>query len=55
MYAATTLLSILHTNYMSQVATFVGADASVHMAEEVDNAALNIPRASKHNRGPLLE
>ena len=25
--------------------TFVGADASVHLAEEVSNAALNIPRA----------
>jgi choline transport protein len=28
-----------------QVATFVGADASVHLAEEVTNAAVNIPRA----------
>jgi choline transport protein len=33
--------------FLGNVATFVGADASVHMAEEVDNAALNIPRASK--------
>lgn len=31
--------------FMGNVATFVGADASVHMAEEVSNAALNIPRA----------
>ncbi|KIV98562.1 hypothetical protein, variant [Verruconis gallopava] len=31
--------------FMGNVATFVGADASVHMAEEVENAALNIPRA----------
>lgn len=31
--------------FLGNVATFVGADASVHMAEEVDNAALNIPRA----------
>jgi amino acid transporter len=29
----------------NQVATFVGADASVHLAEEVSNAAKNIPRA----------
>lgn len=27
------------------MATFVGADASVHLAEEVSNAAVNIPRA----------
>lgn len=33
--------------FLGNVATFVGADASVHMAEEVENAALNIPRASK--------
>ncbi|KAK0357495.1 hypothetical protein LTR91_008006 [Friedmanniomyces endolithicus] len=31
--------------FLGNVATFVGADASVHMAEEVANAALNIPRA----------
>ena len=31
--------------FMGNVATFVGADASVHLAEEVENAALNIPRA----------
>lgn len=31
--------------FMGQVATFVGADASVHMAEEVEDAARNIPRA----------
>lgn len=31
--------------FMGNVATFVGADASVHMAEEVANAARNIPRA----------
>jgi choline transport protein len=31
--------------FLGNVATFVGADASVHMAEEVENAALNIPRA----------
>lgn len=31
--------------FLGNVATFVGADASVHMAEEVDHAALNIPRA----------
>ncbi|KAI1618659.1 amino acid permease-domain-containing protein [Exophiala viscosa] len=31
--------------FMGNVATFVGADASVHMAEEVSNAAVNIPRA----------
>lgn len=31
--------------FMGNVATFVGADASVHMAEEISNAALNIPRA----------
>jgi choline transport protein len=31
--------------FLGNVATFVGADASVHMAEEVENAALSIPRA----------
>ena len=31
--------------FLGNVATFVGADASVHMAEEISNAALNIPRA----------
>ncbi|ETI27490.1 hypothetical protein G647_09681 [Cladophialophora carrionii CBS 160.54] len=31
--------------FLGNVATFVGADASVHMAEEVENSALNIPRA----------
>lgn len=31
--------------FMGNVATFVGADASVHLAEEVSDAALNIPRA----------
>ncbi|KAF2864464.1 hypothetical protein K470DRAFT_267307 [Piedraia hortae CBS 480.64] len=31
--------------FLGNVATFVGADASVHMAEEVSNSALNIPRA----------
>jgi choline transport protein len=31
--------------FLGNVATFVGADASVHMAEEVDNAAVSIPRA----------
>ncbi|KAF2403109.1 amino acid transporter [Trichodelitschia bisporula] len=31
--------------FLGNVATFVGADASVHMAEEVSNAAVNIPRA----------
>lgn len=30
--------------FMGNVATFVGADASVHMAEEVANAAKSIPR-----------
>jgi choline transport protein len=34
--------------FLGNVATFVGADASVHMAEEVENAAIVIPRASKH-------
>ena len=31
--------------FLGNVATFVGADASVHLAEEVANAAKNIPRA----------
>ena len=31
--------------FLGNVATFVGADASVHMAEEVDRANINIPRA----------
>ena len=31
--------------FLGNVATFVGADASVHLAEEVSNAALTIPRA----------
>ncbi|CZR66518.1 related to GABA transport protein [Phialocephala subalpina] len=31
--------------FLGNVATFVGADASVHMAEEISNAAVNIPRA----------
>lgn len=31
--------------FLGNVATFVGADASVHLAEEVSNANLNIPRA----------
>ncbi|TVY55628.1 Choline transport protein, partial [Lachnellula suecica] len=31
--------------FLGNVATFVGADASVHMAEEVENAAMDIPRA----------
>ncbi|KAJ5092069.1 hypothetical protein NUU61_006939 [Penicillium alfredii] len=31
--------------FIGNIATFVGADASVHMAEEIENAALNIPRA----------
>jgi choline transport protein len=31
--------------FLGNVATFVGADASVHMAEETENASLNIPRA----------
>lgn len=31
--------------FLGNVATFVGADASVHMAEEVSNASINIPRA----------
>jgi amino acid transporter len=31
--------------FLGNVATFVGADASVHMAEETERAAWNIPRA----------
>lgn len=31
--------------FLGNVATFVGADASVHMAEEIENAAVNVPRA----------
>ncbi|RMZ84934.1 hypothetical protein DV738_g238, partial [Chaetothyriales sp. CBS 135597] len=31
--------------FLGNVATFVGADASVHLAEETSNAAKNIPRA----------
>ena len=31
--------------FLGNVATFVGADASAHMAEEVENAAENIPKA----------
>lgn len=31
--------------FLGNVSTFVGADASVHMAEEVSDAALTIPRA----------
>lgn len=31
--------------FIGNVATFVGADASVHLAEETENAARNIPRA----------
>lgn len=31
--------------FIGNIATFVGADASVHMAEEVANAAIVIPRA----------
>lgn len=31
--------------FLGNVATFVGADASVHLAEEVSNPSLNIPRA----------
>jgi len=31
--------------FLGNVATFVGADASVHLAEEVSDAARNIPRA----------
>ncbi|KAI1262204.1 amino acid/polyamine transporter I [Xylariaceae sp. FL1019] len=31
--------------FIGNVATFVGADAAVHMAEEIENPALNVPRA----------
>ena len=31
--------------FLGNVATFVGADASVHMAEEIENSAVNVPRA----------
>lgn len=31
--------------FLGNVATFVGADASVHLAEEVSDAAVNIPKA----------
>ncbi|KAH9908480.1 putative choline transport protein [Xylariomycetidae sp. FL2044] len=31
--------------FIGHVATFIGADAAVHMAEEIENAALNVPRA----------
>lgn len=31
--------------FIGNVATFVGADASIHMAEEIENAAINLPRA----------
>lgn len=31
--------------FIGNVATFVGADASIHMAEEIENAAMNVPRA----------
>lgn len=31
--------------FLGNVATFVGADASVHLAEEVSNASINIPKA----------
>ncbi|KAI9869031.1 MAG: hypothetical protein M1813_002854 [Trichoglossum hirsutum] len=35
----------LCVGFLGNIATFVGADASVHMAEEVENAHLTIPRA----------
>jgi choline transport protein len=35
----------LCVGFLGNIATFVGADASVHMAEEVANAELTIPRA----------
>lgn len=35
----------LCVGFLGNIATFVGADASVHMAEEVANAQLTIPRA----------
>ncbi|OTA87743.1 hypothetical protein M434DRAFT_375283 [Hypoxylon sp. CO27-5] len=31
--------------FIGNIATFVGADAAVHMSEEIENAALNVPRA----------
>ncbi|KAI0397609.1 amino acid/polyamine transporter I [Xylariaceae sp. FL0594] len=31
--------------FIGNVATFVGADAAVHMAEEIENPAVNVPRA----------
>ncbi|KAI2466144.1 amino acid/polyamine transporter I [Annulohypoxylon bovei var. microspora] len=31
--------------FIGNVATFVGADAAIHMAEEIENAAMNVPRA----------
>ncbi|KUJ16112.1 amino acid transporter [Mollisia scopiformis] len=31
--------------FVGNVATFVGADAAVHMSEEIENAAMNVPRA----------
>ncbi|KAI1172930.1 amino acid/polyamine transporter I [Nemania sp. FL0916] len=31
--------------FIGNVATFVGADAAVHMAEEIENPATNVPRA----------
>ncbi|KAI0874238.1 amino acid/polyamine transporter I [Hypoxylon argillaceum] len=31
--------------FIGNVATFVGADAAVHMAEEIENPAMNVPRA----------
>ncbi|KAL8825272.1 MAG: hypothetical protein Q9191_004511 [Dirinaria sp. TL-2023a] len=30
--------------FIGNVATFVGADAAVHMSEEIENAAVNVPR-----------
>lgn len=37
--------SVIADADFAQVATFVGADARVHLAEEVANAAINILRA----------
>ncbi|KAK7957120.1 amino acid permease-domain-containing protein [Apiospora aurea] len=31
--------------FIGNVATFIGADAAIHMAEEIENAAMNVPRA----------
>ncbi|KAI1403912.1 amino acid transporter [Hypoxylon fuscum] len=31
--------------FIGNVATFVGADAAIHMSEEIENAAMNVPRA----------